>query len=287
MTLPRYFQPRYVALYVVLAWIVRGVVDVAFAAESRGAGAEIAILFVGGALSLAIFASFAWLAFRPDPVPWSSFLRPSDRPTFSLFQWAAFILTALVCTYGCLIVDRYVPILLGRAPARALLHQETFAGMSFVEFFGRREAMPFILSSCLIAPIVEEITFRGFFLNVLVRRHSVLYAVAVSSVVFAVSHLRDIPGGSLVGMVLALAYLTSGSVVLPICVHATHNFSVLVLYYYLGIGRVKDLTALRDPSQWYVELTAFVLMIPVVIVIWRWSMNHLAAKKNVTASDPW
>ncbi|MGZ5034291.1 MAG: CPBP family intramembrane glutamic endopeptidase, partial [Usitatibacter sp.] len=284
MTLPRYLQPRYVAFYIVAAYFVRLVAAVGFDAESsRPDWVEIGLLGLGGVIHLSAFLALVWLAFRPNPVPWSSFLRPYEHPTFSLFQLVALLLGSLVVTYGSLVISRYVPILLGRFPSAALLHQESF-GMSFLDFLRKREAMTLIVLSCVIAPIVEETLFRGFFLNVLLRRHSVLYGIAVSSIVFGLFHPRDILGSSLTGVFLGLAYVTSGSLLFPICLHAMRNFSALVLYYYLGIGRVKDVASLNQPSQWHVELTAFVLMLPALLLAWRWAMNHLASGRNASTN---
>src|SRR5215470_5640063 len=44
--------------------------------------------------------------------------------------------------------------------------------------------------NALVCPIYEELIFRGWILGRLARRHSALFAIAVSSLLFGVLHLR-------------------------------------------------------------------------------------------------
>ncbi|MHB8781008.1 MAG: CPBP family intramembrane glutamic endopeptidase, partial [Candidatus Geothermincolia bacterium] len=88
-----------------------------------------------------------------------------------------------------------------------------------------------ILVVVLIAPIVEEILFRGILYPALRKRSGIGAAVLASSVLFAVLHLNWIAFLPLtaVGVVLALLYEWRGSLVAPIVAHAVNNGIVMAV----------------------------------------------------------
>lgn len=80
---------------------------------------------------------------------------------------------------------------------------------------------------CVVAPIAEELFFRGFIFGGL-RRHGVTVAVLLSGTLFGLSHLGGsplafIPPLALLGMILALVYHRTGSLYTAIGLHALNN----------------------------------------------------------------
>jgi membrane protease YdiL (CAAX protease family) len=98
------------------------------------------------------------------------------------------------------------------------------------------------LAVVIAAPLLEEILFRGFLLEGLRRtRLGGLGAVAVSSLLFGIIHtqydLFDMSAVLVLGTVLGLSRLYSGSTWLPIGLHAVHNFvSMALTNWYLQQG---------------------------------------------------
>lgn len=98
------------------------------------------------------------------------------------------------------------------------------------------------LAVVIAAPLFEEILFRGFLFGGLSRtRLGGLGAVAVSSVLFGIIHtqydLFDMSAVLVLGAVLGLSRLYSGSTWLPIGLHAAHNFvSMTLTTWYLQQG---------------------------------------------------
>jgi membrane protease YdiL (CAAX protease family) len=87
-----------------------------------------------------------------------------------------------------------------------------------------------LIGGGLLAPIGEEFFFRGFFYNAAKHRFGVRYAMWITATVFALAH-----GGPLlilailpVGLMLASAYEKSGSLWVPIMMHATVNSVQLI-----------------------------------------------------------
>lgn len=82
-----------------------------------------------------------------------------------------------------------------------------------------------IATAVLSAPIVEEAVFRGVFFPALARHRGIPAAVVASSLLFAFIH-GHIPTALplfAVGVTLATAYLYTGSLLVPIFIHAIFN----------------------------------------------------------------
>jgi membrane protease YdiL (CAAX protease family) len=84
----------------------------------------------------------------------------------------------------------------------------------------------FMLWAGVIAPVIEELFFRGFLYSFLKRFTSVWMAIIVSAGVFAFAHLNldSVLQLWLLGIVLAVAYEHTGSLLLPMGIHACFNF---------------------------------------------------------------
>jgi membrane protease YdiL (CAAX protease family) len=95
-----------------------------------------------------------------------------------------------------------------------------------------------ILSGVVLAPLVEELLFRGVLYQALRRSMPVGSAALISAVVFAAMHfnlLLFVPL-ALMGVVLALVYERSGSLLPTILVHACNNGIILLF----SIGSLRS-----------------------------------------------
>ena len=91
-----------------------------------------------------------------------------------------------------------------------------------------------LLVGAVVAPIAEEVLFRGFFYAGLRNAWGRGWAIVVSAVVFAVVHGFSgvIPPIFLMGVILALAYEYTGSIWPSILLHsAVNSFSFLVAFF--------------------------------------------------------
>lgn len=77
----------------------------------------------------------------------------------------------------------------------------------------------------LVAPLVEEVVFRGFLFGGLLGTFSAPVAMALSALVFAGLHLQPFafPVLFILGLLMALLYYRSGSLWLPILMHFVIN----------------------------------------------------------------
>ena len=83
----------------------------------------------------------------------------------------------------------------------------------------------FVLTAVIIAPVVEEIFFRGFLFAGLKRRFPWTTAMLISSGLFALLHLSPlaVPPIFLLGLVFAYLYQRSGSIWPAVIIHSLVN----------------------------------------------------------------
>ncbi len=90
-----------------------------------------------------------------------------------------------------------------------------------------------LLAVCLVvgAPLVEELFFRGMLQRALGRRFGPAWAVALSSVVFGLTHYQPVQllGLIVFGVVLGLMALRTGRLGLAMVTHAAFNATTVVL----------------------------------------------------------
>ncbi len=97
-----------------------------------------------------------------------------------------------------------------------------------------------LISGCIIAPIAEELAFRGLLFNALLRRSGFLMAAGLTSVIFALAHYYDLYGTvsvGLFGFACAFVYRATGSLINTIILHAIYNFTITLpiwLIYHYG-----------------------------------------------------
>jgi membrane protease YdiL (CAAX protease family) len=87
-----------------------------------------------------------------------------------------------------------------------------------------------LMIASILAPLSEEVFFRGFLYNAAKRRFGIIAGVAISSVVFAAVHFGPLAiiGIIPMGILLAVAYERTGSLWVPIMMHATNNFLAVI-----------------------------------------------------------
>ena len=95
----------------------------------------------------------------------------------------------------------------------------------------------FVIGAVILAPIIEELLFRGLLLRALLRRMAPVTAVLVSAVIFALVHyigdpntLPFLPALTGLGAVLAVVALRSGELSTSIFIHAGFNLTTTILF---------------------------------------------------------
>jgi len=88
------------------------------------------------------------------------------------------------------------------------------------------------------AGISEELAFRGFlfyYLSVYVPQVNSLEKVLLTSLIFGVAHLyqgwQGVAKTGLIGLILAGFYVLTGSLLLPMVVHAVNDMQVPLIFW--------------------------------------------------------
>ena len=95
-------------------------------------------------------------------------------------------------------------------------------------------ALPgYVFIACVAAPFTEELIFRGFVFNALLRYLPAVLAVPIAGLVFGIAHMQQGNAGAIAplvagGIVLTLVYYRSGSLVASMIAHGLFNLVTVV-----------------------------------------------------------
>lgn len=87
-----------------------------------------------------------------------------------------------------------------------------------------------IATLVILAPIFEELIFRGIILNGLLKRYSPVLSIVVSSLLFAAVHLNpwQFVSAFILGLFIGWVYLRTKSISLAIIIHAFNNLAAIL-----------------------------------------------------------
>ncbi len=88
-----------------------------------------------------------------------------------------------------------------------------------------------VLDVAILAPIIEEVIYRGIFLEYLSQRYGNVKALVLSSGIFAIVHfnLHQSVNAFLLGLILGIIYLRTKSLLHSIIVHMINNGIVVAM----------------------------------------------------------
>lgn len=116
-----------------------------------------------------------------------------------------------------------------------------------------------IITAVIMAPIFEEIVFRGIIQKGLINAGIKPWkAILFSSVVFGLVHANpwQFVGAALLGGVLGLVYYKTKSLLLPMLLHAFNNLCSSVLVFYT---RTESFADAFKVSEWVIAIIGIVL----------------------------
>lgn len=136
---------------------------------------------------------------------------------------------------GGLVTFIYVLILQNFLPALYEAYMEAAELMEGISFQSNTmELILLFISVVILAPIVEEIVFRGIFFNLLNKKKSTLFAMIVSSLIFGLLHAQTMVPTAVIGFVLCFIYHRTGSLLLVMAGHMVNNFIAFSLPLVIG-----------------------------------------------------
>lgn len=121
-----------------------------------------------------------------------------------------------------------------------------------------------IITVIIVAPVYEEIIFRGILLKGMANKINPIVALVVSALFFALVHL-NIPQGInafLLGLIIGAIYLDTGSIYLCIFAHFLNNS--------LGVSISGAFQLIIGKYSVLIRGAAFILGIIIIFVAYRW-----------------
>jgi len=173
-------------------------------------------LIVFNALALVLFLGMRWSKVSGAYI--------KSRP-WSVLIWSA------VASLGTLLPSMWIQEQMPELPA-ALKELTEQSEASMVALMQTRGGYAVI---CLLAPLVEEIVFRGAVLRSLLSRsgYRPWVSIAISAVLFALAHLNpaQMPHAFIVGLLLGWMYWRTGSIVPGVVLHWTNNTAAYLIFH--------------------------------------------------------
>jgi len=186
-------------------------------------------LGAGGVVYLiTLLATFGWIVLRRRGT-WRDIGFRRTSPWWALLILGIFVVQLLGVALANLAVQQITGPFVNPQIA-ALTDEHGFSWLNFGVVF---------TVGAVIAPIVEELTFRGLLYQWLRKHTGVLLPVLVSGALFSAVHF--IPqlflGLFLVGVILALAFEWSQSLWVPIALHMLQNsLAIIAIYAIQALG---------------------------------------------------
>ena len=133
----------------------------------------------------------------------------------------------------------------------------------------------FAIGAVLIAPILEEIIFRGIILRGLLTRYSPKYAIVFSALIFGLIHGKPLQiwGAFVTGLILGWIYYKTQSIGTTILLHSFLNLTVLLTNYLLFRYTILD------------SLTLHIFLLVVSIPVIYLAAKHLISKLNTVKNE--
>jgi membrane protease YdiL (CAAX protease family) len=188
------------------------------------------------------------------------FARPAQRVKVEDISWTVIAMAAW--GYGFYRVAVLLPVL--------AMRPDLYDAMHFVEAIPPFEPRYLLVIACsiVIAPLGEELMFRGFLMNLWIARKGKWFGVIVSSVVFGLFHWDGALFAAALGVLFALVYLRYDSLWPGIGLHALYN-ATTPFWLVGGLVATKPRADAANPAHWILELLLAFLFFPAAWQFWR------------------
>ena len=135
-----------------------------------------------------------------------------------------------------------------------------------------------ILKIVVIAPITEELIFRGVIMHGLMRNYSKFTAIFVSALMFALFHLNpwQFPATFMLGLLLGILMVRTRNIYLCIVGHAINNGLVLISMYYAG--QIQQTSFSQSGKSNQLIISAFVATAALLLIFLL--SRQLKSKRN-------
>lgn len=140
----------------------------------------------------------------------------------------------------------------------------------------------FMIPIAIIAPITEELIFRGMILKGIASNHNATMAIFLSAFLFSIIHLNlaQIPNAFILGIIFAFIMLHTKNIFYTIIYHAINNFFVTFMLFFVkpeDLNRTDEIP--KDTSSPFGIIILAVVGVFLIYVGLKWTI------KTITKED--
>ena len=132
-----------------------------------------------------------------------------------------------------------------------------------------------VLLICAIAPVIEEIVFRGILFRKLAVRYGNTLGILGSSLIFGLFHY-NVLGVGFTGMILCVLYSRTRSLKASVLVHALNNSFALLLGFFVSLGPSNNN---KDLQELITSPLPLIFFSSVSLVVLGFAGYHFVLKK--------
>jgi len=125
------------------------------------------------------------------------------------------------------------------------------------------------LSVVIIIPMVEEFIFRGLLLTRWSSKWGIKRAVLITSILFGILHGPTMVSITFMGLVFALIYIKTRSLIIPILLHALNNMFVFLLDSLRANDAATAFSVSDFQNEWWIGVLGLLIGIPWLIYFIR------------------
>lgn len=204
---------------------------------------------VAGDLLTQVIAFLPFFYFLFKSMDRSMPLRYYLRPGRASVGWMQIILLALIWVLFSIGMDDLFGYLLSWLAPSYLVDSTSF------KIFDSGTTTPVVLLTILlagiVAPVMEELVFRGLIFQRLIVKIGIVPAILISSLLFGLLHLEGWLGATIFAILMCILYLQTKNILVPIALHVLNNLVSLILeYVFRSQEATTDISLVREELAW-------------------------------------
>jgi membrane protease YdiL (CAAX protease family) len=122
------------------------------------------------------------------------------------------------------------------------------------------------VASVILAPISEEIIFRGFILESLLKSYSPKKSILISAMLFAVPHAGNMSTVFLGGLILGWVYYKSENIIYCIITHATVNLVAFFINYVVYHSMLMEIFTTWESLNLFYHICIIIFLILILLL---------------------
>jgi membrane protease YdiL (CAAX protease family) len=202
---------------------------------------------------------------------------------------SAMLLAPLLLIFSAMCAWLTVAVAARLAPGWAAQQLADVQGPSLLDGFGPIQKVLLGITIAFLAPFVEEFVFRGLLLRKWAGGRGVRFGVFASAALFAVLHPHMSIGAFAFGVVLAIIYLSTGSLLPAVLIHVVNN-GIVTLVSLRGRSSSAETAATQSlaevQSEWAIPAITMVLAGAAIVSLTRPMLRHAGLRTDSAAMQP-